>query len=456
MFFIMLAWVLSYYLRFYSFMDVDKGIPNVMLYIKLLPFILLVWFFVFRVTGFTRRSGIHRSAFVEALDGIQSCILASFVFVTISFFYDEYKYSRLTLLLFFILHPFLFLAGRSILRKLYRKYRKNKKPRKVLIIGGGDNLTAAVDLVYRNFFGPCVIQNAVLVNSNDELRAKNEKQLKKNGISILEKPQSWGQFFTDNPVESVIIAVRFEDRSSIDDHLSEIVEQNTDVKIIPDIRNYTKYSSHIQFIDQTPLLNIYESPLHGIGLVYKRILDLAGGFAACLLFSPIMIIISLLIYLRKDGPIIYKQERMGMDGKVFKIYKFRSMPTTAEKESGAIWASKLDRRADRLGSFIRRTSLDELPQLFNVLRGDMSLVGPRPERPIFVNKFRHQIPGYMLRHKVKAGMTGWAQINGWRGNTSLEKRIECDLYYIQNWSILLDIKILILTAFKGFMSPNAY
>lgn len=171
---------------------------------------------------------------------------------------------------------------------------------------------------------------------------------------------------------------------------------------------------------------------------------------------PILLSISLVIKLTSSGPILYKQERIGMDGRFFRMLKFRTMRTDAEKETGPIWAKENDPRRTRFGAFLRKTCLDELPQLFNVLKGEMSLVGPRPERPDFVKEFKDRIPLYMLRHKTKAGMTGWAQVNGWRGNTSLERRIEYDLYYIQHWSIGLDLRIMLMTLWKGFFSKSAY
>ena len=171
---------------------------------------------------------------------------------------------------------------------------------------------------------------------------------------------------------------------------------------------------------------------------------------------PILVSISFVIKLTSSGPVLYRQDRIGMDGHRFQMLKFRTMKVGAEKETGPVWAKDNDRRRTKIGSFLRRTSLDELPQLFNVLKGEMSLVGPRPERPDFVKEFKDRIPLYMLRHKTKAGMTGWAQVNGWRGNTSLEKRIEHDLYYIQHWSIGFDVRILLMTLWKGFLSKSAY
>jgi len=226
--------------------------------------------------------------------------------------------------------------------------------------------------------------------------------------------------------------------------------------LIPDLMRFTKFAAGVDVINGTPVINIHESPLAGIGSILKRLLDIGGAIAGLVVFGPIMLLLSILVPLSSRGPVFYYQERMGLDGRTFNVIKFRSMPVNAEQSTGAIWASKGDNRSTWLGNFMRKTSLDETPQLFNILIGDMSLVGPRPERPVFVDEFRKTVPGYYLRHKVKAGLTGWAQVNGWRGDTSIQKRIECDLYYIQNWSLWFDIRIIFLTVFKGFINKNAY
>ncbi len=205
------------------------------------------------------------------------------------------------------------------------------------------------------------------------------------------------------------------------------------------------------------LSNIIDKMLHDIYInLFKRVFDLVGSTAGIMLLMPVWILLPILIKLTSPGPIFYLQERMGLDGKSFKMIKFRSMKVDAESETGAVWATKDDQRKTKLGSFIRKTSLDEVPQFFNVFQGSMSLVGPRPERPVFISEFKTKIPNYMLRHKMKAGITGWAQVNGWRGNTSLEKRIEHDIYYLTHWSIWFDMKILVMTVFSGIINPNAY
>jgi len=227
------------------------------------------------------------------------------------------------------------------------------------------------------------------------------------------------------------------------------------VKIVPDLFQYVTLYGGLEEFGGLPIVSLQGGPLEGWNLVAKRVFDILFSAAALILVSPILLVVALLVKLTSKGPVLYKQERMGMDGAVFPILKFRTMRTDAES-SGARMATAGDDRRTPVGAFLRRTSLDELPQLFNVLRGDMSLVGPRPERPVFIEEFKRQIPKYHLRHKVKAGITGWAQINGLRGQTSIAKRIEYDLYYIENWSLLLDLKILVRTALGGFLSRNAY
>jgi putative colanic acid biosynthesis UDP-glucose lipid carrier transferase len=244
--------------------------------------------------------------------------------------------------------------------------------------------------------------------------------------------------------------------SFIDSNLEAISHQVAEIKILPDIARFTKLNPGIELIEGLPLISVHESPLAGSNLLAKRLMDMFGAAVALIIFSPIMLAVAAMIRLTSKGPIFYQQERMGLDGSSFQCLKFRSMPVDVEKHTGAVWAKAGDNRATPIGNFLRRTSLDELPQFINVLMGDMSLVGPRPERPVFVKQFRQEISGYMLRHKVKTGMTGWAQVNGWRGSTSIEKRIECDLYYIQNWSLWLDIKILFMTIDEVLRGKNAY
>jgi putative colanic acid biosynthesis UDP-glucose lipid carrier transferase len=276
------------------------------------------------------------------------------------------------------------------------------------------------------------------------------------GLSLYDEQTDWAQFFVEHPMQTVIIALPYKNFSWIESNLEAIANQVPDVKLLPDLMKLTKLAAGIELISGVPVISVHDSPLAGVQSIFKRMVDICGALFALLVFSPVMFVVSVLVPLSSPGPVFYRQERMGLDGRTFMMLKFRSMPVDAEKKTGAVFASAADGRATWLGKFLRKTSLDELPQFFNVLKGDMSLVGPRPERPVFVNDFRRKIPGYFLRHKVKAGITGWAQVNGWRGDTSIEKRIECDLYYIQNWSLWFDFRILLLTFVRGFIHKNAY
>jgi Undecaprenyl-phosphate glucose phosphotransferase len=238
--------------------------------------------------------------------------------------------------------------------------------------------------------------------------------------------------------------------------VSEFRDEAIDLQIIPDYSPFLALGAAVESFGGVPLIVLNDSPLRGYRAWLKRLMDFTLAGLGLLVLSPLLLLIAAMVRCTSRGPILYRQERMGLDGRTFGMLKFRSMKVDAEEKTGAVWAIKNDDRRTWVGSFLRSTSLDELPQLWNVLTGEMSLVGPRPERPVFVGKFRQEIPNYMLRHRVKTGITGWAQVNGWRGDTSLEKRIECDIYYIRNWSLWLDIKILFLTVFKGFVNPNAY
>jgi Undecaprenyl-phosphate glucose phosphotransferase len=238
--------------------------------------------------------------------------------------------------------------------------------------------------------------------------------------------------------------------------LESTSREMVDVKVVPDLLQVIALRARLEDLDGVPIINVNDVPLQGVNSFIKRIIDIAISGAALAVLAIPLGLISLLVKLTSHGVVFYRQERMGLDGKSFTIVKFRSMYDDAERDTGPVWAQASDPRVTPVGRFLRRSNLDELPQLWNVLRGDMSIVGPRPERPHFVAQFKHKIPQYMLRHKVKAGLTGWAQVNGWRGNTPLEKRIEYDLYYIENWSVRLDLKIMWLTLIKGFFHKHAY
>ncbi len=450
-----LAWILSYYFRFYGGLEVTRGVPDATLYLKLLPFIGVIWLSVFFVFGFYRRSNRHRSAVVEAIDILQSCLMATIAFIAFTYFYEEYRYSRLVIVIFGVIHPFFIVFGRSLLRKALRIYRRRAAPRRTLLVGGGDLLESAIEMSQMGDVAPNDIAGVILVGDQAQINIGQDVCLKR-GYRVFESQQDWAGFFVANPMQTVVMAIPYNAFGWIEANLEGIANQVPDVKLLPDLMKFTRLASGIELISGVPVISIHDSPLAGVQGVVKRGIDIVGAALALVILTPLLLLISLLVKISSPGPILYKQERMGLDGQTFDMLKFRSMPVGAEQSTGAVFAKASDNRATPIGRILRRTSLDELPQFFNVLNGEMSLVGPRPERPIFVNDFRRNIPGYFLRHKVRAGITGWAQVNGWRGDTSIEKRIECDLYYIQNWSLRLDIKIILLTIVRGFVHKNAY
>jgi Undecaprenyl-phosphate glucose phosphotransferase len=264
------------------------------------------------------------------------------------------------------------------------------------------------------------------------------------------------QLLRAQEIDQVFIALPLEAAARLPEVLKGLDEVPVDVRVVPDFSRYMSLQGGVEDFGGLPFISLQGSPVYGWDQVLKRGMDILVAGSLLLVLGPGLGLIALLVKLTSRGPVLYRQERMGLDGRTFSMLKFRSMRVDAEVETGAVWARSADPRRTRIGAFLRATSLDELPQLWNVLKGEMSLVGPRPERPVFIQEFRKRIPRYMLRHTVKAGMTGWAQVNGWRGDTSLEKRIEYDLYYIQHWSLWLDLKILWLTSWRGLVNRNAY
>jgi putative colanic acid biosynthesis UDP-glucose lipid carrier transferase len=263
-------------------------------------------------------------------------------------------------------------------------------------------------------------------------------------------------YVDERHIDQVWIALPMSAQDKINRVLERLAHSAVDIKFVPDLFGLHLLNHSVEQIAGVPVINVQQSPLQGSARVIKAIEDRLFASMILIAISPLMLMIAVAVKLSSPGPVFYRQERVSWNNKRFHMLKFRSMPIDAESKTGAIWAKAGEARATRVGSFLRRTSLDELPQFINVLKGDMSIVGPRPERPVFVEKFKHDIPAYMKKHMVKAGITGWAQVNGWRGNTDLKRRIECDLFYIENWSLAFDIRILLLTIYKGFINKNAY
>ena len=277
------------------------------------------------------------------------------------------------------------------------------------------------------------------------------------GISVIGRISDLIEILERESLDEIAITLGLGEYYRLEEIVALCEKSGVHTKFIPDYNNIIPTKPYTEDILGLPVINIRHVPLtNNFYALVKRIIDILGSLCGMALASPVMLAACLLIKITSPGPLIYRQERVGLHNKTFQMYKFRSMEVQKESEEKKAWTTKNDPRVTGIGKLMRRTSIDELPQLFNILKGDMSLVGPRPERPFFVEKFREEIPRYMVKHQVRPGLTGWAQVNGYRGDTSIRKRIEYDLYYIENWTLGFDVKILVLTVFKGFVNKNAY
>jgi exopolysaccharide biosynthesis polyprenyl glycosylphosphotransferase len=338
------------------------------------------------------------------------------------------------------------LAGRGFLRSMRRR---GYNLRYVLIAGAGDLAAEVIGSIHGHPEAGLRILGAI---SDDPGRQGKTIE----GVKVLGPYAALKEVLRRRPVDEVVIALPREDFPQLEKLLADLDDEMVTVRLIPDLLHVMTLRSSVEELDGLPLINLRESPMVGWAAVQKRAFDAVVASLLLVLLAPLLALAALAVWLGSGRPIFYRQERMGLDGRVFQMVKFRTMRPDAESETGPVWTAPEDPRRTRLGSLLRRTSFDELPQLWNVLRGDMSLVGPRPERPVFIERFRREIPGYMLRHKVRSGLTGWAQVHGWRGDTSLHERVEHDIFYIQNWSLALDVRILLMTLWRGWFDRNAY
>lgn len=452
-----LTWLLSYYLRFYLLpvVEITKGTPPFQKYFALMPLVMMLWIVTFSIMKVYHSKRMLRRT-DEAHLLLKAHGAALIVFIALTYMISEYKYSRAVILYFAILGAFFLVFFRLVLRNSLRKIRKRGyNLRHVIIVGDGP---VVEHLIWRIEKFPELGLRilGVIVPDISHVQKETNPKREVNHKPVLGSVSEIKSIIQKHGPDQVIVALPRSKYERLDFTFKELANETIDLYLIPDIHEFVTIGCEVEYFEGLPFISVNDSPLNGWAIPVKRMTDVTLGLIALLIFGIPMAIITLLIKLTSKGPIFYFQERMGLDGRTFQMIKFRTMKIDAESKTGAVWAVSNDERKTSIGSFLRKTSLDELPQLFNVLLGQMSLVGPRPERPVFVDKFRDQIPHYMLRHKVKAGMTGWAQINGWRGNTSLDRRIEFDLYYIRNWTFGLDIKILLLTVWKGFIHKHAY
>ena len=360
------------------------------------------------------------------------------------------EYSTRMVFYFFIINVVVETGERNLIRQLLHSLRgKGYNQKHILLIGYSRAAEGFIDRVRQN--GEWGYQVYGILD--DHVPAGKEYRK----VKIIGKIEELDSILELNRLDEIAITLGLKEYATLEDIVASCEKSGVHTKFIPDYNNMIPTRPFTEDLEGLPVINIRHVPLNNLlNKTMKRMVDIFGAVVAIVLFSPIMLVAAILIKITSPGPLIYCQERVGLHNRTFRMYKFRSMEVQAPSAEKSRWTTPNDSRVTPIGRFIRKTSIDEMPQLFNVLMGDMSLVGPRPERPFFVEKFKEEIPRYMIKHQVRPGMTGWAQVNGYRGDTSITKRIEHDLYYIENWTLGLDFKILFLTFFKGFINKNAY
>ena len=453
------AFVLAYTIRFHTnLIPITKGVPPLRQYINLLPFIAVLVPLGFHLQSLYRlRRGRSRvddffAVFVGTILAVVFGIIATLYVQTYISPNDRgaFEVSQAVWGLFLILNVVFTFALRELVREAFeRRWRAGLGLKRILIAGSGELGRLVADkIIEHRELGYQIVGFVDNRAAGDHLGYR--------GLPLLGTIDDAAQIALRETIDHLYVALPPDQHLQMIELIEATSRECIDVKVVPDLLQVIALRARIEDLDGVPVINVNDVPLQGFNSVVKRGIDVAISAAALLLLAIPLALVAALVRVTSRGPIFYRQERMGLDGKSFTIVKFRSMTDHAERDTGPVWTQRNDPRVTAFGRFLRRSNIDELPQLWNVLRGDMSIVGPRPERPHFVEQFKHRIPQYMLRHKVKAGLTGWAQVNGWRGNTALEKRIEYDLYYIENWSVSLDLKIMWLTLTKSFFHKHAY
>ena len=456
------AFALAYAVRFETgVLEAPKGQPPFAQYLALMPFIAVLAPVAFNLQGAyrLRRNRTRVDDFFSVLVGTVLLVVIA-VLGTLYFqvYYASdlareqgtYEVSRIVWGLFGLFNVGLTFASRESVRMLMqRRFRAGLGLKRVLVAGTGDLARHVADrLLEHAEFG------YQLVGFVDDSASKDT--LGYRGLPLFGPLDDTEETIQRERIDQLYVALPLEQHVKMLRLIEVANRECIDIKVVPDLLQFIALRARLEELDGVPIININDVPLQGLNGAVKRAVDITVSLSALAVLAIPFAAIAAAIRLTSAGSVFYRQERMGLDRRPFMVLKFRSMHEDAERDTGPVWTREDDPRRTAVGAFLRRSNLDELPQLWNVLRGEMSLVGPRPERPFFVEQFKARVPQYMLRHKVKSGMTGWAQVNGWRGNTSIEKRIEYDLYYIENWSVALDFKILCLTVIRGFFHRHAY
>ena len=438
------AWVIKF-----QIISSDDGALSLRTYMIALPITVLVYlglYYLFSLYTPKRVQGRR----LELWNIVKANTVGIALFLGVLYLIKMMHFSREMLFIFYVINICLEAIARNLIRYFLRSMRrKGYNLKHIVLVGYSRAAEEYIDRILENPQWGYKIRGIL----DDHIEAGTEYK----GIKVLGKIDNLMIILPENRLDEIAITLGLSEYARLEEIVNLCEKSDVHTKFIPDYNQIIPTKPYTEDILGLPVINIRHVPLtNTFYAAMKRVMDIAGAICAIILFSPIMMFSVIMIKLTSPGPLIFKQERVGLHNHTFMMYKFRSMDVQPPEKEKTKWTVKDDPRVTNFGKFMRKTSIDELPQLFNVLKGEMSLVGPRPERPFFVEKFKEEIPRYMIKHQVRPGLTGWAQVNGYRGNTSIRKRIEYDLYYIENWTLGLDVKILFLTIFKGFINKNAY
>ena len=450
---VIVSYAFAWWLKFSSgFVDKEIGVLSFEFYMRALILIVplyILLYYAFNLYTPKRVQG-RRLEFsnIVLANTVGLLILMAGFFLALSYSEQLKNFSRSMFIYFFMINIVLEEIERLMIRAFLRSIRKNGYNQKhILLVGYSKAAEQYIDRIKQN---PQWGYNIRGILDDNIARGTMYK-----GVKVIGSVGNLSYILPENKLDEIAITLGLEEYYKLEKIVAECEKSGVHTKFIPDYGNIIPTRPYTEDLLGLPVINIRYVPLSNtFNALIKRLTDIMGAIICIIIFSPIMLTSAVLVKMTSKGPLIFKQERVGLHNKPFQMYKFRTMYVQTEEEEKKGWTQKNDPRVTSVGRFLRKTSLDEFPQLFNVLKGDMSLVGPRPERPQYVEKFREEIPRYMIKHQVRPGMTGWAQVNGYRGDTSIRKRIEHDLYYIENWTLGLDIKILFLTVFKGFINKK--
>ncbi len=453
---VILAYISAYFIRFkvlgqwrIARIAPEEGYYNLLPMLQYLYFLVPVYIILYSACNLYKPQR-SRSKRILLWNLVQANALGIMAFSFALYIIRENEVSRWFLSVFAVMSIFYDIVFRLILAKVLSEFRKrgfNKKH--VLIVGYSRAAEGYLDRLAANPQWGYHVYG--ILDDSMEIGTMYKR------VKVIGSTDELERILAENELDEIAVTLSINEYAKLEYIVGVCEKSGAHTKFVPDYHNIIPTIPVMEDMNGLPVINIRNVPLNNyVNRILKRTVDIIGSLVAIIIFGIPMLIVALIIKATSPGPIIFSQVRVGLHNRQFKMYKFRSMVVQTESSEKKAWTTSNDTRVTKIGKIIRKTSIDELPQLFNILIGNMSMVGPRPERPYFVEKFKEEVPRYMIKHQVRPGLTGWAQINGYRGDTSIRKRIEHDLYYIENWSIGLDFKILFLTIFKGFINKNAY